>query len=561
MTLMMKLVPVGLLWLLMAAAFVSTTALHAQFAGITNHGLVAVGRLSGNRFDALGPTNDSLGGIFSGLAFDPASWSRSGDESSGFTYRGTFYGVPDRGYGAGPLGGTLDYRLRVHTLHIAVTPYYGSAGTNQTQISLTNTSTTLFTYDDAMPFTGFSGNDASFTAYPKSADDSLGQGRRSLDPEGLVRTRDGGFFVCDEYGPFIYRFDSNAVLQFTLTPPAAWIPKVGPAFGSRSNNFTAVTGPDSGRKNNRGIEGVAITPDEKRLFAMLQSPLVQDGGEDNGSRNTRLLVFDVDPASPTRDQAVAEYVYELTLNGNAGRTRQTITSEILALNSHQLLVLDRDQRGRNSGSTSAMIYKQVVLVDLNGATNILNSGYDLELGAPGQASFPLSGLPAGFRPVTRLDFVDLLDTTQLSRFGLNLNAASPDTNTMVEKWEAMAVMPLHDPAAPDDYLLLVGCDNDFGAMTVYQNGVMVGTNALVTDHILLAYHVTLPNYGLGAAPTLTIRRSGETLEISWPAAFSNFVLQSSSSLKAGSWTNFPASGNSITVEATNTARFFRLFTP
>ena len=543
-----------------AAALSSTGNLSAQFTGFTNHGLVAVGRLSGDSFDALGPTNDSLGGVFSGLAFDPASWSRSGNESSGYTYGGTFYCVPDRGYGAGALGGTFDYKLRVHTLQIAVTPYYGNGGTNQSQISLTNKFTRLFTYDDATPFTGFSGNDTAFTAYPKSADGSLGKGRRSLDPEGLVRTRDGGFYVCDEYGPFLYRFNSNAVLQSTLTPPEAWIPKVGPAY-PRTNHFTAVTGPDSGRKNNRGIEGVAISPDEKRLFAMLQSPLVQDGGEDNASRNTRLLVFDVDPASPTRDQAVAEYVYVLTLNGNAGRTRQTITSEILALNAQQLLVLDRDQRGRNSGSTSAMIYKQVVLVDLNGATNILKSGYDLEFGAPGQASLPVNGLPANIRPLNRQDFVDLLDTTQLAKFGLNLNAASPDTNTMVEKWEAMAVMPLNDPAAPDDHLLLVGCDNDFGATTVYHNGVVVGTNEVVTDHILLAYRVTLPNYGLGAWPSLAMQRSGATLEISWPAAFSNCVLQSSSSLEAGSWINSTANGNAITVEATNTARFFRLFTP
>ena len=127
------------------AALSGADSLHAQFTGFTNRGLVAVGRLTGDSFDALGPTNDSLGGIFSGLAFDPASWARSGDASSGFTYRGTFYCVPDRGYGAGPLGGTLDYRLRVHTLRVAVSPYYGSAATNQTQISLTNTFTRLFT--------------------------------------------------------------------------------------------------------------------------------------------------------------------------------------------------------------------------------------------------------------------------------------------------------------------------------------------------------------------------------------------------------------------------------
>jgi hypothetical protein len=48
------------------------------------------------------------------------------------------------------------------------------------------------------------------------------------------------------------------------------------------------------------------------------------------------------------------------------------------------------------------------------------------------------------------------------------------------------------PAAPDDYLLLVGNDNDFKAPIVYHNGRPVATNALIVDNILLAYRVTLP---------------------------------------------------------------------
>src|SRR5438046_1698289 len=81
----------------------------AQFSGFTNQGLVAVGRLSGNLFEARGPNIDTLGGIFSGMAFDPDSWSRSGEASSGFIYRGTLYCAPDRGYGTGALDGTFDY--------------------------------------------------------------------------------------------------------------------------------------------------------------------------------------------------------------------------------------------------------------------------------------------------------------------------------------------------------------------------------------------------------------------------------------------------------------------
>jgi hypothetical protein len=525
----------------------------AQFTGFVNKGLVGAGRLSGNLFDASGTNLDTLGGIFSGIAFDPASWSQTTNGGS-LTYRGVLYCVPDRGYGPGALGGTFDFKPRIHTLSVAITPYYGTAATNQSQIAMTNTATRLLLDESLSPMTGFSGNDLTFTNYPKSATDSSGEGRHSLDAEGLARLRDGSFFVCDEYGPFIYRFNSNAVLELTLKPPEAWIPKVGSSY-PRTNNFTAVTGPDSGRKNNRGMEGISITPDERILFALLQAPLVQDGGEDNGSRYVRLLVYDVAPNSPRRNELIAEYVYELTLNGNAGGTRQTITSEIVALNSHQLLVIDRDQRGRNSGSTSAFVYKRVVLVDTAGATNILGSGYDLELGAPGQISLPLNGLPASIRPVARQDFVNLLDTVQLSKFGLNLNAASPDTNTLVEKWEGMTVTPLNDPAMPDDYLLLIGCDNDFGALNVYHNGILVGTNPELTDHILLAYRVTLPTYGQPSAPSLTMQRSAGALQISWPAAFSNFVLQS------GSWTNLASTNNSATVEATNTAQFFRVVVP
>ena len=472
----------------------------AQFAGFASQGLVGVGRLSGEEFDALGANRDTLGGIFSGMAFDAGSWIRTGDAQSGFTYGGRIFCVPDRGYGAG----TLDYHPRVQTLHLTVTPFYGTGPVPQNQIGFTNTGTRLLTTDGSTLFTGASANDTSQPLFPKSATGSVGQGRRSLDSEGIALTRGGGFFVCDEYGPFVYRFDAAGALAATLRPPAAWIPRVGASFGSRTVDFAMVNTPTSGRRNSSGLEGVALSPDETRLFALLQSPLVQDAGNDSASRNTRLLVFDIAPASPTQNQPVAEFIYELTLNGNASGTRQTLASELVALNGHQLLVLERDQRGRNAASTGTMIYKRVVLVETAGATNILGTGYDLEAGAPGQISLPRDGLPAGIVALARQDLVDLLDPAQVAKFGLNLNAAAPDQNTLIEKWEAMTIMPLEDSAAPDDYLLLVGCDNDFRARTVYHNGAVVGTNAEVTDHMLLAYHVTLPGFAFNALSRISI---------------------------------------------------------
>jgi hypothetical protein len=45
------------------------------------------------------------------------------------------------------------------------------------------------------------------------------------------------------------------------------------------------------------------------------------------------------------------------------------------------------------------------------------------------------------------------DNAQLARFGLH-NGAPNDANDLYEKWESMALAPVHDAKAPDDYFLL-----------------------------------------------------------------------------------------------------------
>lgn len=468
----------------------SALPLRGQFDGYVNHGLVAVGRVPADATDARGSGLDTLGGFGSAAVFDPATWSKSGD-----TYAGVLYALPDRGFG----DGTQNYLPRIQVFDLSITPYYGPGPAPQNQITLTNTQTILLTYEGTNYFTGFDANDTNVVTHPQSAPSSLGGGRWSLDGEGLVRLSDGRIYISDEYGPFIYRLSASGNLEGTFEIPASVLPRKGATY-PRPNNFTGASAPDSGRRNNRGLEGLSLTPDGKRLFAMLQSPTIQDGGAGTGGRNTRLLVFDADETSPTYGRALAQYVYELTLQGSAQTNRHTPVSEILALNRTELLVLERDQIGQGIADTNLPpTYKRVVLASLTGATNILNSPYDLERGAPGQKSLPASGLPADVRPVTRQDFVDLLDAAQLAKFGLNA-AAPHDTNTISEKIESLSLIPLNDPTAPHDHLLLIINDNDFKAPVVYHNGEAVGTNDLALDNILLAYRVTLPTYGAPAPP-------------------------------------------------------------
>ncbi|MBC7930008.1 MAG: esterase-like activity of phytase family protein [Rubrivivax sp.] len=454
----------------------------AQFGGFTNKGLVGVGRIPAGSFDQLGPNVDTLGGVFSSMAFDLSSWRRTGDAANGFTYSGTLYGLPDRGFG----DGAQNYLPRIEKFDISVKPFFGAGPVAQNQMTLQNVSALLFSTMSGANFTGFDGNDATVTTHPQSMTGSLGGGRRSIDPEGLVlRASDGGYWVSDEYGPFIYRFDSFGRLQQTIKPPAALIPKP---------SFTGASAPASGRFNNRGLEGLSLTPDGRRLVAALQSPAVQDGNDNNGSIYTRILVYDVEAGSPNENKLIGEYVYQLTLKGNPSQTRNTPFSELYALSATQFLVLERDGRGGDTGNGS--LYKKVNLADVSAATNIAGTGYDLAPGTTGALQLPKTGaLPTGLVAATRQDFVDLIDTTQLSRFGLNISNP-PDQNTLAEKWEGLALVPLRDTSTPDDYLLLVGNDNDFKAANVFHNGVIVGTNSIQIDSMILAYRVTLPVAGL-----------------------------------------------------------------
>lgn len=463
----------------------------SQFVGFQNHGLVGVGRLDANAFDQAGAGLDTLGGIFSSMSILPGSVERTGTPGS-FSWSGVLYGLPDRGFG----DGATDYHPRIQTLSFTVTPEFGAGVFPQNQIGLRNTQTTLLTDASGSLFTGFN-PDIAGTVVPQTGTAGLGAGKRSLDPEGLVKLRNGDFLLSDEYGPLIGRYSGDGSLLYEFGVPEALLPKDQPPTPGNLN-FSASNANESGRRGNRGLEGLSVSPDETKMFVMLQSPAIQDGGGGNPTRNTRLLVYDIEENSPTANQIVGEYIYQLTLNGNAAGNRHTPVSEILALNDHQLLVLERD------GAFGGALYKNVNLADLTGATNlrdIAGMPYDLEKGMPGQLDLPSGGtLPIDLIPLARQDFISLVDPTDLTRFGLN-NSATPDGNTVYEKWEALALVPW-DPTDPanEDFLLLVGNDNDFRAETVYHNGSVVGFNNLGVDNMLLAYHVTLPGASVPMVP-------------------------------------------------------------
>lgn len=342
---------------LLAAALAAAAGL-APLPGAAAIDLIAVGHLPGSGADLSGLSaplengvaGDILGGLGSGLAW------------AGGT---TFLALPDRGPNAvawnAAVDNTTSYVPRVQTLTLALqaTP----AGPLAFELVATLDATTLLhakqtlRYGPVQPAGNaphrqyFSGRSDNFDA----AADSLSPRQARLDPEGIRVSNDGRtVFVSDEYGPYVYAFDraSGQRKRVYRLPSATFAVSHPSAIGNDE-----ITGNTSGRVANKGMEGLAITPDGRTLVGFVQSPLLQDGGD--GGRANRIVAIDVVSG------AVRQYAYD---NFIPALNKAYNSSEILAINAHELLVLERDGKGLGDGSTA--VVKQIWKVDLKDAEDV-----------------------------------------------------------------------------------------------------------------------------------------------------------------------------------------------
>jgi hypothetical protein len=306
---------------------------------------------------------------------------------------------------------------------------------------------------------------------------------------------DGSFWVSDEYGPYVYHYTGDGTLLSVIQPPQAFIPMRDSKVNFSSNNPPAGgkgpkdKDPSIGRQNNQGFEGLAMSADGKQLFVLLQSATIQDGGLGGSSPkrfNTRFLAYDISDVKAPK--LSAEYVVQLPRFKDAkGKDLVAAQSEMHALDDHRFLVIARDSGHGFGLKDSTSVYRSVDLIDTTGATNIAGSAFD---GATPVA--PDGKLDASVTPVKYAKFIDINDNAQLNRFGLH-NGEPNDTNALYEKWESMALLPVMDQGAPNDYFLVVGSDNDFittkGSMQGKPYSDAIGKDI---DTVVLVYRITLP---------------------------------------------------------------------
>jgi hypothetical protein len=265
--------------------------------------------------------------------------------------------------------------------------------------------------------------------------------------------------------------------------------------------FSAAKPPETGRRNNQGLEAAAVTPDGKRLVVILQSATIQDtDGADAATRNnTRILVYDISKTR-TPKTPIGHYVLQLPTLRETGDGKPAdataAQSEMSALNDHQFLVLSRDGNGRGNGKPRDPVFKSVLLVDTHGATNLAGTAYERTTKPVAKAG----ALVDGITPVKQAELVNFLNPVQLGKFGINLTNTPSTPTTLPEKIEAMALAPALDPKAPHDFFLFVGNDNDFETAKGRVNGLdfdasltnAKGSGAGDNDNIILVYRLTLP---------------------------------------------------------------------
>ncbi|OIW34207.1 outer membrane autotransporter [Coniochaeta ligniaria NRRL 30616] len=475
--------------------------------------LAGYGFVAGNAVDKYGDT------ISIGSSLTIRDWSYN--KKSG-VFGGTLYGLPDRGWNT---NGTNNFVSRVHKFDISLTVTSGGSAEQplRPNLKLTYRDTVLFKDPGGAYTSGLDPDQSSegglkFPGFPilptaTYVGDGFGgdgEGGRAVcvDAEGLVVDDDGSFWVSDEYGPYVYKFDRNGTMTLAIAPPDAILPlREGVvSFSADSppmyspDAHPSPSNPTQGRQNNQGFEGLTISSDGKKLYTLLQSAARQEGGSNAATRRyTRLLQYGLDSPTPVYE---AEYVVPLpTFTNAAGQVRVAAQSELHYAGGSQFFFLPRDSSVGQTFADTRSVYRHVDVFDIAGATDVAGSAHDAFNTSIASAAGVLEG---DITPATVCPFLDVNVNSQLVRFGLH-NGGEQDGGLLNEKWEGIALVPATKTKCKggsegEEYFMFVASDNDFITQDGHANFGRLkykDASGFSLDNQVLVFRVTL---GKGARP-------------------------------------------------------------
>lgn len=393
---------------------------------------------------AVGQLNDANGGYtdLSGLndiLENGVPANLLGGLGSGLAWAGgnTFLALPDRGPNAvaydSLVDDTVSYINRFHTVTMDLQPN-GGAGLPFTLTPML-AGTTLLGSSTPLVYGSGSGlgvgngappENTFFRHYFTGRSDNFDPAQSSgnpldarFDTEGIRVSKSGErVYVSDEYGPYIYEFDRHTGLRmrsFNL-PAHLFVSNLSPV------GATEISGNASGRTANKGMEGLAITPDGKTLVGIVQAPLIQDLAQGGAAKS----LLRIETVNVNNGKFLHEYAYLLSTGSGV--------SEIVALNDHEFLVDERDGKGRGDGSTAKI--KQIFKIDLSNAVDVVN----------------MDGLTAAANAVSKTLFADLVQI---------MGAAGISATQVPAKIEGLALGADVLNGGVTTHTLWVANDNDF----------------------------------------------------------------------------------------------------
>jgi len=327
---------------------------------------------------AVGTLDQSRAGSFadlSGLTYSlengvPANSLGGFGSAIAYASGNTFLALPDRGPNAVPFDSAIDdtasYINRFHTVTMDLDPNTSGTGLPFTLTPTLRATTLLWSLTPLVYGTGtglgvgsgvppinnffqhfFTGRSDNFDPNQNSGDPKDAR----FDTEGMRLSNDGlSVFISDEYGPYVYQFDRFTGLRLRAfqLPASFFVTNLSPV----GNN--EISGNTAGRTANKGMEGLAITPDGRTLVGIMQNALIQDANA-GATKLLRIVTIDIFSGRTTH-----QFAYLLTTG--------TGVSEICALNDHEFLVDERDGHGRANGDNAKV--KQLFKIDLAGAVDV-----------------------------------------------------------------------------------------------------------------------------------------------------------------------------------------------
>jgi Esterase-like activity of phytase len=235
-----------------------------------------------------------------------------------------------------------------------------------------------------------------------------------VDTEGIAMDpRDGSYWLADEYRPSVIHVGRDGQILARIVPGDL------PGLSTASDYATAVAaaggsfavqpvlpGVVNAFRKNRGFEGLAVSPDGRTLYAVLQSPMdYQALGATNANRNLArnspyIRVFRLDISKPKAPKLTAEWIYLLS-RGFSSDVPDKI-SDVQWLGKDVLLIQERDD-ARPTAITNH--YR----ADFTGATNLLAPGPAADLASKTTAPTleMTNPVPSFITPGSRTLAVDL----------------------------------------------------------------------------------------------------------------------------------------------------------